>query len=838
MFAFPEIAFSQTYGLKFQAHEVVLDKRTELNLSPDEFFNFHDEFEISFDYKIERINPNDNSGLFGYFFRIISSDNNNIDLLITPTPTIKLNMVIGKTNSIIQVGSPIKAFDSWVNLRIKFLLNEDRLIFYTPDTFYVHENIGLKNNFLYKIIFGANDYANFKTSDVPSMSIKEVRISEKGKLKYHWPLDEEKGNVAENRLSKTIATVKNPAWLKNSHQAWEPKYENEIEGNILIAADTENGKIFMVGNKELSVFSARESSIRSVKFRNKPNFSIADYEGIYNSLDKKIYCYVLDGKLLYSLDILTGEWNEFDISSKSETKSRHHNSYLNPAENSIYIFGGYGQHTYNNEIRKIDLNKNEWQVLATDKNIFPPRYLAGLGSLNDTVYILGGYGSLTGSQMVNPHSYFDLIGYSIINKSLFKKLEIPRLIDDMCVVNNLWIDKKNRDFYALIFEKMKFEGTLQLIKGNLNISKIEIVGDKIPFKFQDIKSNAGLYYFPLQNKLVAYTSFAKDSTSTQVGIYSIDYPPNKFDVNSVKGKTKKNLLFLYFAVGLVIFLGILSWIIIRKRRSKRESPSLIDTAELAFGKEFDESVSMMQKVKPKYQLVHFGGFQVFNMHKEDITNKFSPLLKELFLLILLHTHKNNKGISSEKLTEYLWFDKSELSARNNRAVNIAKLKALLSEIGAIELTKNTGYWKIIYSNKEVKCDYAEFLQITSSKSNLTNQNVSRLIEITEKGAFLMNSSYEWLDDFKSDVSDKIVDTLVGFGEKCDLKTDAEFIVHLADCIFNFDRSNEEAMILKCKAEYCLGKHSLAKLTYEKFIKEYHLLYDEEYKRSFNELIKC
>ncbi|BBE20396.1 hypothetical protein AQPE_4588 [Aquipluma nitroreducens] len=101
----------------------------------------------------------------------------------------------------------------------------------------------------------------------------------------------------------------------------------------------------------------------------------------------------------------------------------------------------------------------------------------------------------------------------------------------------------------------------------------------------------------------------------------------------------------------------------------------------------------------------------------------------------------------------------------------------------------------------------------------------------------MNANYEWLDDFKSDVSDKIVDTLVAYAEKCDLKTDAEFIVHLADCIFNFDRSNEDAIILKCKAEYCLGKHSLGKLTYEKFIKEYKQLYNEEYKRSFNELIK-
>jgi len=834
-----DAAFSQTYGLKFQSHDVVLDKRTELDLSPDQLLNFRDEFEISFDYRIDLLKPNDYSGLFGYVFRVISKENNNVDLIITPTPTIFLNLVIGKNNSIIKVGSPYNAIDSWINLRVKFLLSEDRLIFYTPDTFYVQENIGFKNNDYFKIIFGANDYENFKSSDVPLMSIKEIRISEKGKLEYHWPLDEVKGNIAGNSLSKKVASVKNPSWLKNNHQAWESKYQNEIEGIVLIAPDTENGKIFLVGNKELSVYSAQEDNVRTVKYRNKPNFIISnDFKAIFNSLDKKIYCYEIDGKLLFCLDILTDEWNEIGISTKSETKSRHHNSYFNPAENSIYIFGGYGMHTYNNEIRKLDLTRNEWQVLPSNKNIFPPRYLAGLGSLNDTLYLLGGYGSLSGSQMVNPHSYFDLMGYSIKNQTLFKKFEIPRLIDDMCVVNNMWIDKKNRDFYALVFEKMKFEGTLQLIKGNIDNPKVDVVGNTIPFKFTDIKSNAGLFYFAFQNKLFAYTSFAKDTSSTQVGIYSIDYPPNKSDSNLSIVKTKKNLSFIYLSIALVILSGFLTWFMIRKRNAKRKSSEAVTANELANDKEFEESVSMLQNEKPKYQMVLFGGFQVLSQHKEDITNKFSPLLKELFLLILLYTHKNNKGISSEKLSEYLWFDKSELSARNNRAVNIAKLKAILAEIGAIELTKNTGYWKIIYSNKDVKCDYAEFLQVTSSKSNLTKQNVSRLIEITGKGAFLMNCGYEWLDDFKSDVSDKIVDTLVVFAEKCDLKTEAEFIVHLADCIFNFDRSNEEAMTLKCRAEYCLGKHSLAKLTYEKFIKEYHLLYNEEYKRSFNELVKC
>lgn len=514
---------AQTYGLKFKSHDVVLDQRTEFDLSPEKFLNFNSEFEISFDYRIDLFKPNDYSGLFGYIFRVISKENNNIDLLMTPTPAIFLNLVIGKSNSIAQVGSPQNAIGNWVGLRVKFLLDEDRMIFYTPDTFYVQDNIGLKNDDSFKIIFGANDYKNFKTSDVPSICVKDVRIFEKGKLEYHWPLDEDNGNVAHNRLSKKSAYVKNPSWLKNNHQAWQTLLQNEIKGTIITASDPENGTIFLIGGKELLVYSSLKNSIQSTEYKNSPPFLSNDFKAIFNSLDKKIYCYLIDGEQLYSLDIQSAKWEEISSSTNTARKFRHHNNYFYSPENSIYLFGGYGMHTYNNDIRKLDLTTNDWQVLQPDKSLFSPRYLAGLGSLNDTIYLLGGYGSVTGSQMVNPHSYFDLVGYSIKNKSLFKKFEIPHIIDDMCLVNNIWIDKKNRNFYALVFEKMKFDGTLQLLEGNIDNPKVNLVGNTIPFKFQDVKSNAGLYYFPGQNKLFAYTSFANDTSSTQIAIYSINY---------------------------------------------------------------------------------------------------------------------------------------------------------------------------------------------------------------------------------------------------------------------------------------------------------------------------
>ena len=826
-----QILNAQTYGLKFQGQDVTLDKRTELDLTPDNYLKFEDEFEISFDYKVDLNNLN---LLFGYVLRIVSEDNFNVDLISTPDPNQPLNLVVGKNNSIITVIRFENLGSQWINLRLKFILSEDRMIFYNADTFYVQNDIGFKNPDAFKIIFGANDFKLFKTTDVPPMSIKNVKLIENGNLKYHWALDVKEGNIAIDRIKKFQATIKNPIWLTRSHESWQKNFENEVQGRLMFAVDEENERIFMVGSTELIIYSAENNNIQKIEYKNKPNFIVNKSNVFYNSRDKKIYCYLVEHTPLYNLNIETGDWNETVAITGLEAKYRHHNRYYNPSDNSLYIFGGYGFHRYNNEIFKVNLDDNIWKLLETNDSTFHPRYLAGLGSLNDTLYILGGYGSESGNQLINPQSYYDLFGYSLNDGKLFKKFEVPRIIDDMAVANSMWIDKETRDYFALIFEKTKSDGYLQLIKGNLSSPVTEMRGNKIPYKFLDIKSFAGLTYMPRQQKLFAYTLYSPDSTKTQAEIYSISFPPNTFEAED--DSTKSNYL-TYWIIGIIclLILFIVYWYF-RKIKKKNEV-GIVNSPEIITESERILNYSDSEIKEVKYQLIFFGGFQVFNKDYVDITSKFSPLLKELFLLIWLYTYKNNKGISSDKITEILWFDKSEKSSRNNRAVNIAKLRAIMDEVGICGLSKKTGYWKIVCDNSDIKCDYIDFLNLTSSKANLSKQKIQRLIDITKKGSFLHNVSYDWLDEFKSRTSDTIVDTFVEFGKLCDIRKEPIFIIHLADSIFNFDFINEDAMIMKCKADYFMGKHSLAKSTYEKFCKEYFTMYDQEYERSFLKILE-
>ena len=76
--------------------------------------------------------------------------------------------------------------------------------------------------------------------------------------------------------------------------------------------------------------------------------------------------------------------------------------------------------------------------------------------------------------------------------------------------------------------------------------------------------------------------------------------------------------------------------------------------------------------------------------------------------------------------------------------------------------------------------------VGTKKKEINKKHIKHLIKITKKGSFLLNLNYEWLDSFKSDISDRIVDTLVNFGESFTIEEEPDFMINLADSVFNFD----------------------------------------------------
>ena len=89
-----------------------------------------------------------------------------------------------------------------------------------------------------------------------------------------------------------------------------------------------------------------------------------------------------------------------------------------------------------------------------------------------------------------------------------------------------------------------------------------------------------------------------------------------------------------------------------------------------------------------------GPFRVCDRNGKDITLSFTPRLKELLLLLILHSEKDTRGISVKRLTELLWFDKEDNQARNNRNVTVRKLRVLLETVGDVDIVNENGTMRI------------------------------------------------------------------------------------------------------------------------------------------------
>lgn len=284
-------------------------------------------------------------------------------------------------------------------------------------------------------------------------------------------------------------------------------------------------------------------------------------------------------------------------------------------------------------------------------------------------------------------------------------------------------------------------------------------------------------------------------------------------------------LVIIIAVDLIIFI----WLHLHRRYKRKKAGQLLDKSY----EEADPELSFRKVELPRESSIHlFGGLQVVDSGGEDITKRFSPLLREL--LAILITSSVRKGVSSDKLAEILWYDKDRSSAKNNRSVNIGKLRSLLDQLGTYELSNESGYWK--FTSDDIFVDYIEFTKLVNDIKTPTKEQVERLLALTANGSLLPEDDHPWLDRYKSETSDLIIEKLWEYALTLDVERSPRLFIDLADIIFRFEHINEQALYLKVKAYSVTGRHSSAQKAYEKFRAEYESVYGEPLKVSLTELL--
>jgi len=396
----------------------------------------------------------------------------------------------------------------------------------------------------------------------------------------------------------------------------------------------------------------------------------------------------------------------------------------------------------------------------------------------------------------------------------------------------------------------------KLSKRPISLSKEELQKATVPFKFLiDLKSDlltigikdtvlieSRLGLKPHTDYKIVLGTFdnkhrTNQNLSSSLLLSNITSDPDLLEKKEIKEGRNSTLLWIVIIVILDIF--IFGYIIVRKRKQKKLREIENSNEEIDFENEDDIIFHPEMDVNSiinanKSAIFLFKQFEVLDKEGNDVSSRFTPLLKELFLLLLLYSQKDSKGISTGLLKDLLWFDKEQQSANNNRAVNLGKLKGILDVVGGYEFISNPYNIRIEFKD-DIYCDYIKVLSLLYNKS-LNKEQIMELIAIVWRGAFLPECSYEWLDPFKAEISDKLIDNFLNITELSNIKGDNKLLVQIADTIFNLDELNEKALVLKCRALISMGKRSIANISYNRFVKDYEALYGTSYHISFAEIV--
>jgi DNA-binding SARP family transcriptional activator len=808
--------------MKFRAYEYSPDHRSGLDLTPDGALEIKDNLDLQFHLRLE---PNQSS-YFGLVFRMIFGEQN-IDLMHKPDPDSddpnNFHLILGdQTSKKIAFQIPIEELmNDWLHLRFELDFRKEKIVCFVNEKALEDDLININSKEGFHLMFGAHNFSpRLRSNDIPGMIIRDVEVKSSDKFSYKWPLNEIEGTRVHSEPQGQDGFATDPEWLLKRHNTWKKRLELELDGVIKMAYDARKDNLYIVTQDQMIVYDVVSKLSHSIELAAPSPVSVIT-ELIFDTISNSLICYSLDNQYISTFDFETKQFSSYSPGELDETVYWHHNRFVAP-DGTLISLGGYGHFTYKNSLLAWDPETEQFQNL-TFSGTFHPRYLAGAGynSKDGQYYVLGGYGSESGEQTESPDYYYDIVRFNLADRCFSTVYEFTDTQMEFCFASSLVFDEAN-NMYALSFSKYQFDNQLQLVRISLDKPELIQLGNAIDYSFLDISSQADLFYCQRTAELIAVSSYNADNSSS-LSLHSIAFPLQLFISQTVSPDQGKPSILWYLGGALLVLIA--AFIAIRRAKKRDEHPQ---EAKPAAAKH-----EIIQKPKEN-SIILFGGFQVIDKSGKDITAKFTPLPKKLFLFILLHSLRNNKGVSSNTMYETFWFDKSVESARNNRAVNIVKLKSLLENVDTASISKETGYWKLDFDPSLLYVDYLAYLQIVNSGSEPTREDMVSLLNIVENKPFLNNTNADWLDPYKSEVSNQIIDTFLKYLENSE--DDPEFLLHLTKCIFIFDAVSEEALRVQCRLLIKQGKHSLARQAYSSFIHEYKQLYDEDYGLSFSQVI--
>ena len=820
------------YGLFIKAYPSSDQEKTSLVLENNQPIKLGKETTMSFDLYVRKDN------VFGVVFRVITNENDNIDLIFTVGDNNKRYPMLVIKESAYLIAEEIQC-EEWVPVSITFSKNTNQVsIEYNGQQ--LSENFPFSNINSMRIAFGLCPFDSFYLYDIASVNVRNIKISEDNKIKRFWKLEKHKENISTDSIESVPAITKNPLWITNIHSTWKNVFSEKIQYNSMFAYNQEDNFIYIVSpdSKSIKIIDLEGDSSEVIEAKSGVISSANSSNQIfYDNTSKELVTFNLNENITSRFSFKTNSWS-------SNIKPTLENGYINNSisfskEDSVFIsFGGYGFYKYNNEIIRLN---NQGEIIKNSRlPDISPRHSSATVAVNNSLYILGGRGNRSGRQELSQKNAYDFYSVNLLTEQVNKLWEDENTNAEFLPGENMIFDNKENCFY--VYTTNEGGMLVRIYAGKAGFEQMSFpISEDLLYHY----THANLYFSPDKKKFYALVNKANTDRSSEVNIYSLDYPPKLVSIveerlPQKKTNASKSLHFIIILASTIITaITALGCFYYRLRRNKKKQFVLNndDAPEPAAQVSFEREGGAAHYDFTKGSICLLGGFCVFDKSGENITGQFSPMLKQLIILLILSAVKDPKGISGKKLIQLLWFDKSEESAKNNRNVYMSKLRSILENTGNFEIVNKNGVWYIEFD--DILCDYIETMKLFSKIeeiNNIDSDEVNKLLELLLRGILLPNTEVDWIDGFKSDFSTLTVDVLKHLVNDNSHNLSNNLKLKIADTIFLHDYINEDALYLKCSILYNSGKKGIAKTVYDNFAKEYYSSLGVEYKHSLQDVI--
>lgn len=834
------------YGLSLKSHSVPGIERTTLYLDDNQPFSIKNDFIISFQMYV-RANEHD----FGTILHLHTNTNQFIRFSFVAGeerhfPALVLN------EGIININSPIER-EKWLDVSLHLRL-KDNVIEIDYDNKKISAMAPLQGVKSVTALFGQmKEYL----SDVAPIDLRNVTITQDGKQIREWKLWKHNDTVCYDEIEGAVARAIHPVWLIDNHIEWKLVHQAKIPGKLDVAFNAREALFYLVRSQSIDVLDENGTLQKEIAIRG--GYPAVEFPNhlLYDTLSNKLVSYYPKKGITSRFSFDTERWSN-EIRNTEEASNYNHARTFNPADSSFYFFGGYGFYQYRNDLYRMKYSTNQIEQVEYERPLYP-RYSAAMAIVGDELYIFGGRGNKYGKQELSSHYYWGLCAINLKNKQsriVWQKNQPQE--EGTIMASTMYFEPSDSSFYAVSTNK---GGVLWKI--SMKDSVYSEVSKPIYNESTYQDSDFSLYTSPSHGKLFLVLDKILSNHTHELAIYSINMPlVNEVDIRqSTAGESINNRWYLY-AIGILLLLVLAGFVLYRFKYNgknkkapatkkgtektvattgKVQSQSDVPESKTIPKKEwmqesetiFTETVNYYDRSRASISLL--GCFNVRDKDGNDITSNFTPRLKHLLILLILYTEKNAQGILASKTTEILWPEKEETAARNNRNVNLRKLRVLLESIGDMEVMIENNFLRIKWGTG-VFCDYHTLITCTKQfEQKKSEELLNRILEILLYGPLLPNTILDWLDDFKDDYSSYSIDLLKNLLDIEISRNHQDMIIRLADIMFLHDPLNEEALAAKCSVLVTQGKKGIARNLYDRFCKEYHDSMGETYKVPFADL---